>query len=109
MVAVGKNRAKAGAPVEGGGAGGVRRRPGVVGGELVLGGNVEVVGEVGLEDRGELWVVDDDVPVPVVVAGRVGVGGCGDRVDVGLVGVVPVPAGQPQPLVVLDGDLDVVG
>src|SRR5689334_11166744 len=78
----------------------------------MLRGDREVVGEVGLEGRGELRVVDDDVPVAVVVAGGVGVGrGCrdGGGVDVGLVGVVPVPAGQPHALVVLNGDLDVVG
>jgi hypothetical protein len=58
---------------------------------------------------GQVGVVDDDVPVAVVVAGRVGVGWGGYGVDVRLVGVVPVPAGQPHPSVVLDGDLDVIG
>lgn len=38
-----------------------------------------------------------------------GVARYGDRIDRGLVGVVPVAAGQPQTLVVLDGHFDVIG
>src|SRR5689334_19699978 len=82
---------------------------GAGGGALVWCGEGGVGGGVGRERGGELGVVEGDVPVAVVVAGGVGVGGGGDRVDVGLVGVVPVPAGQPDALMVLDGDFDVVG
>jgi hypothetical protein len=72
-------------------------------------GDGEVVVQVGLEDRGQSRVLEHDVPVAVAVACFLGVAGAGSGVDVGLVGVVPVPAGQPDGRVVPYGDLDVVG
>ena len=86
-----------------------QRLPRRLGRRVVAGRDLQVVPDVVLEDAGQLRLLDDHVPVPVAVPRLLRVRRDGDRVDVGLVGVVPVPAGQPERRAVPDRDLDVVG
>jgi hypothetical protein len=86
-----------------------QRRACRLGRRVVAGRDLQVVPDVVLEYPGELRLLDDHVPVPVAVPRLERIRRDGDRVDVGLVGVVPVPAGQPERRAVPDRDLDVVG
>jgi len=103
----GKNWANTGVRVAPSG-GGVSGGPGVSAAVLCAAANGEVVQEVVLEHCGQLRLLDDDVPVPVAVPCGVGVRGPGERIDVGLVGVVPVAVGRPARGTVADLHIDVV-
>src|SRR5262249_14177228 len=67
------------------------------GGGLVVASHAQVIKQVFLEHGSQLRVLDDDVPVAIAFPrDRSRAGWIRERIDVRLIGVIPVAARQPK-------------